>query len=110
RFSRSFAPQPDQPSAARTTRWHGTAGKSGQRDIAPPTARAAPGDPISAATSPYVTVSPAGTSRTTSYARASNDERPRTSIGGSTPPPNASSIHEPSRSAGSTDAPGKRRS
>ena len=99
---RGSPPQPDQPSAARTTRWHGTAGKSGHRDIAPPTARAAPGDPISAATSPYVTVSPGGTSRTTSYARASNDERPRTSIGGSGPPASAPSIHEPSRSAGSS--------
>ena len=37
---------------ARTTRWQGTAGKSGQRDIAPPTARAAPGEPTSRATSP----------------------------------------------------------
>jgi hypothetical protein len=32
--------------------------------MAPPTARAAPGEPIDAATSPYVTVSPARTERT----------------------------------------------
>ena len=52
RLRASLEPQPLQPSAARTTRWHGTAGKSGQRPIAPPTARAAPGRPIAAATSP----------------------------------------------------------
>ena len=45
-------PQPDQPSEARTTRWQGTAGKSGQRAMALPTARAAIGEPTIAATRP----------------------------------------------------------
>ncbi len=52
RFTPVSPLHPDQPSEARTTRWHGTAGKSGHRAIAPPTARAARGAPILAATSP----------------------------------------------------------
>ena len=48
----SPVPHPLQPSTARTTRWQGTAGKRGQRAIAPPTARAAPGCPAAIAMSP----------------------------------------------------------
>ena len=79
-------PQPLQPSAARTTRWQGTAGKSGQRPIAPPTARAAPGRPIAAATSPYVTRSPHATPADEPYTSASKRDRPRRSSAGASRP------------------------
>ncbi len=64
-------PYVPSPSAA-TTRWHGTKMPSRFRAQKLPAARAAPGAPASAASSPYVTTSPRGIACSASAQRVRN--------------------------------------
>src|SRR5439155_25263731 len=70
-YSTPYEPYDPSPLAL-TTRWHGTNRPSRLRAQNEPAARAAPGAPASAASSPYVTTSPRGISRSASAQRSRN--------------------------------------